>query len=193
MILLIDNYDSFSYNLVQLAGALVPHIRVARNDALTVEDIRALGPTHLILSPGPGYPAAAGICEQAAMELAGELPILGVCLGHQAICEAFGATIAPAAKLVHGKQSAIHIANGSAVFRGLPPVIQAGRYHSLAAVRGTLPDQLRVIAEDDTGEVMAVKHRDHEIYGLQFHPESILTPDGKRILENFLRIGGEAI
>lgn len=192
MILLIDNFDSFSYNLVQLAGAIDQDIQVVRNNAITVEGIRSLHPTHLILSPGPGYPARAGVCEEAAKALTGKLPILGVCLGHQAICEAFGAQIAPASRLIHGKQSAIHIANGSAVFQGLPPIIQAGRYHSLSAVRGTLPDELRVIAEDDAGEVMAVKHRDHETYGLQFHPESILTPDGAQIMANFLRIGREA-
>lgn len=192
MILLIDNYDSFSYNLVQLAGAVTGDIRVVRNDKITVEEIRSLRPSHLLLSPGPGYPAQAGICEEAVKSLAGSLPILGVCLGHQAICEAFGAVIAPAARLLHGKQSAVHIANGSAIFRGLPPVIQAARYHSLAAMRDTLPDELRVIAEDGGGEVMAVKHRDYEVYGLQFHPESILTPQGAAIMENFLKIGGEA-
>lgn len=192
MILLIDNYDSFSYNLVQLAGAVTGDIRVVRNDKITVEEIRTLNPSHLLLSPGPGYPAQAGICEEAVKSLAGSLPVLGVCLGHQAICEAFGAVIAPAAHLLHGKQSAVHIANGSAIFRGLPPVIQAARYHSLAAMRDTLPDELRVIAEDGGGEVMAVKHRDYDVYGLQFHPESILTPEGAAIMENFLKIGGEA-
>ena len=188
MNLLIDNYDSFSYNLVQLVGSLDPDIRVVRNDEVTVDEILRMHPDHLILSPGPGRPAESGICEQAVQELAGVMPILGVCLGHQAICEAYGAVICRAEQLMHGKQSAIHIANGSAVFRGLSPLIRGARYHSLLARRDSLPDELLVTAEDDAGEVMAVKHRDHEIYGLQFHPESILTPDGREILKNFLSL-----
>lgn len=190
MVLILDNYDSFSYNLYQLAGSICPDIQVVRNDALTVEQIRALSPSHLILSPGPGYPQNAGVCEEAVQTFKGEIPILGVCLGHQAICEAFGAQILPAEQLMHGKASTIHIANGSAIFKGLPPMISAARYHSLVARRGSLPDELLVIAEDDKGEVMAVKHRDYEIYGVQFHPESILTPQGTVIMENFLQIGG---
>jgi anthranilate synthase component 2 len=188
MVLLIDNYDSFSYNLVQLVGAIGNEIRVIRNDELTVEEIRALKPSHIILSPGPGYPKDAGVCERVIYELKGEIPILGVCLGHQAICEVFGATIAHARHLMHGKQSNIHIANGAIIFHGLAPMIQAARYHSLAAKRDTLPDELLVIAEDDDGEIMAVQHRDYEIYGLQFHPESILTPQGEAIMRNFLKI-----
>jgi anthranilate synthase component II len=190
MIVIIDNYDSFTYNLVQLAGSINQDIRVIRNDELTVEDIRALHPSHLILSPGPGYPKDAGVCEQVIREMKAELPILGVCLGHQAICEVFGAKITHAKQLMHGKQSSIHIANGSAVFKGLPPIIPAARYHSLIAERESLTDELLVIAEDDSGEVMAVKHRNYETYGLQFHPESILTPKGSIILQNFLNIGG---
>lgn len=191
MILLIDNYDSFSYNLVQLAGSLGENIRVIRNDEMTVEEIRALQPSHIIISPGPGYPKDAGVCEDVIAIMKGELPILGVCLGHQAICEVFGAEITLAKRLMHGKQSSIHIANGSRVFHGLPPIIKAARYHSLIAKKDTLPDELFVIAEDDDGEIMAVKHRNYEIYGLQFHPESILTPQGKTIMENFLQIGRE--
>ena len=190
MILLIDNYDSFSYNLVQLAGAIQPNIRVVRNNAITAEEVKALKPSHIILSPGPGFPKDAGICEDVVRLCKGEIPILGICLGHQAICEEFGATICHAAQLMHGKKSSIHIANGSAVFRGLPPMIEAARYHSLIAKRSTLPDALLVIAEDAAGEVMAVKHRDYEVYGLQFHPESVLTAQGNRIMENFLAIGG---
>ena len=190
MILMIDNYDSFTYNLVQLAGSINPDIKVIRNDEMTVEEIRSLHPSHLILSPGPGFPKDAGICEQVICEMKAEVPILGVCLGHQAICEVFGAKITHAKQLMHGKQSNIHIANGSAVFKGLPPIIPAARYHSLIAERESLTDELLVIAEDDSGEVMAVKHRDYEIYGLQFHPESILTPKGSIILQNFLNIGG---
>lgn len=188
MILLIDNYDSFSYNLVQLAGSINPNIRVVRNDELTVEEIRALKPSHIILSPGPGYPKDAGVCEQAVTEMKGEVPILGVCLGHQGICESFGAKITLAKHLMHGKQSNIHIANGSIIFHGLAPVIQAARYHSLIAKKDTLPDELQVIAEDDDGEIMAVQHRHYDIYGLQFHPESILTPLGETIMRNFLKI-----
>ena len=193
MILLIDNYDSFTYNLVQLAGSIGAKMMVIRNDELTVEQIRGLGATHIILSPGPGYPKAAGVCEELIDQLKGEIPILGVCLGHQAICEVFGAQITLAKRLMHGKQSNIHIANGARVFHGLPPIIQAARYHSLIARRDTLPDDLLVIAEDEEDEVMAVKHRNYEIYGLQFHPESILTPLGEVIMRNFIEIGGEVI
>lgn len=193
MVLIIDNYDSFSYNLVQLAGSICPDVRAVRNDQITVEEIRQLHPTHLILSPGPGYPKDAGICKEAVATLKGELPILGVCLGHQAICEVFGSTITRASRLMHGKAGEVHIANGSPIFRGLPPVITAARYHSLIAARETLPDELLVIAEDAQGEVMGVKHRDADLYGLQFHPESILTPRGRVMMENFLKMGGEAV
>lgn len=188
MILMIDNYDSFTYNLVQLAGSINPDIRVIRNDEMTVDEIRKLKPTHMILSPGPGYPKDAGVCEQVVKEMKEEVPILGVCLGHQGICEAFGAKITLAKHLMHGKKSDIHIANGSLIFHGLPPVIQAARYHSLIARKETLPDELLVIAEDEEGEVMAVQHRNYNIYGLQFHPESILTPQGETIMRNFLNI-----
>ena len=190
MILIIDNYDSFTYNLYQIAGVLTPDIKVAYNDKITIAEIESLSPSHIIISPGPGRPKAAGICEDVVCSFAGKIPILGICLGHQAICEAYGATISYAKTLMHGKKSMVHIANGNPVFRGLPPLLEAGRYHSLAAERGTLPDELLVIAETDDGEVMGVKHRDFDIFGLQFHPESILTPNGGRIIENFLRIGG---
>lgn len=190
MVLMIDNYDSFTYNLCQLAGEITPDIRVVYNDRVTAAEIDALSPTHIIISPGPGRPKDAGICEEVIRRFAGQLPILGICLGHQALCEAFGAEITYAKQLMHGKQSLIHIANGNPVFRGLPPLLEAGRYHSLAARRGTLPDELLVIAETDDGEVMGVKHRDFDLFGLQFHPESILTPGGGAILENFLQIGG---
>jgi len=190
MILLIDNYDSFSYNLVQLAGGLHDDIQVIRNDELTVDQIKKLNPTHIIVSPGPGYPIDAGVCEQVIEQLKGLVPILGVCLGHQGICEVFGASIVLAKRLMHGKQSNIHIDNNSSIFKGLPSEIKAARYHSLIAKKDTLPAKLLVIAEDDDGEVMAVKHKDYEIYGLQFHPESILTPQGVIIMKNFLQIGG---
>lgn len=192
MIVLIDNYDSFSYNLYQMIGALQPDIRVIRNDEMTPGQVAGLHPSHIIISPGPGRPAQAGISEDLIRLCAPKTPILGVCLGHQAICEVFGATIGYAATLMHGKQSNIHIANGNPIFRGLPPVLPAARYHSLAAVRSTLPDELLVIAECDDGELMGIKHRDYDVYGLQFHPESILTPRGGVILENFIRLGGKA-
>lgn len=188
MVLLIDNYDSFSYNLVQLVGSIGADIKVIRNDEKTIDEIRELNPAHIIISPGPGYPKDAGIIEEVIAKLKGEVPILGVCLGHQAISETFGAEITLAKQLMHGKQSSIHIANGARIFHGLAPVIQAARYHSLIAKKETLPDDLLVIAEDDTGEVMAVKHRNYEIYGVQFHPESILTPQGETIIRNFLKI-----
>ena len=189
MILLIDNYDSFSYNLVQMIGSIDPDIRVVRNDRITIEDIKEMSPSHLVLSPGPGYPKDAGILEQAVRDLKGRMPILGVCLGHQGICEAFGGTISHARKLMHGKQSSIEVNNQSPLFKGLAPRIQAARYHSLAAEEGNLPGELEIIAKDsEEGEVMAVQHREYPVYGLQFHPESILTPDGKQILGNFLSL-----
>jgi anthranilate synthase component 2 len=187
--LIIDNYDSFTFNLYQLAGVIDPDIRVVKNDELTAAEIRALAPSRIIISPGPGRPRDAGVCEEVITELGAGIPILGVCLGHQAICEAFGAEITYARRLMHGKASHIHVANGSPIFRGLPPIIKAARYHSLAAARGTMPDELLITAEDDAGEVMGVKHRDRDIYGVQFHPESILTENGAIIMKNFLSIG----
>lgn len=190
MILLIDNYDSFSYNLYQFVGEINTNIKVIKNNELTVEEVKELNPSHLIISPGPGHPRDAGICEEVVEKLKGVLPILGVCLGHQGICEAFGGEITYAKKLIHGKSSDIHIANGSPIFKGLPPLIKAARYHSLCVKRESLPDELLVIAEDDNGEVMGVKHSNYDIYGVQFHPESILTENGKVIIENFLNLGG---
>jgi anthranilate synthase component 2 len=187
MILLIDNYDSFSYNLYQLVGQIDPDIRVIRNDELTLEEIRDLKPDRIILSPGPGFPKDAGICVEAARELGKEIPLLGVCLGHQAICEAFGATVSYARELMHGKQSDIQIDTNCKLFKGLPDVIPAARYHSLAAIRETIPDCLQITAETTDGEIMAVMHREYPIYGVQFHPESILTPDGYKILKNFIQ------
>jgi anthranilate synthase/phosphoribosyltransferase len=187
MILLIDNYDSFSYNLYQLIGSIDPDIRVVRNDQLTVEQVGALAPDYIILSPGPGKPSDAGICEDVIRTYAGKIPMLGVCLGHQAICEVFGATVSYAKELMHGKQSAVTVDTGCPIFAGLPQTIQAARYHSLAAVADTIPDTLQVVATTADGEVMAVQHRDYPVYGLQFHPESILTPMGDIILKNFLK------
>ena len=185
MILLIDNYDSFSYNLVQLIGEINPDIKVIRNDESTLEEIQTWNPSHIILSPGPGYPKDAGICEEVIEKLGGKIPILGVCLGHQAICEVFGATICHAKQLMHGKKSNVKIDNADPIFKGLPERIDVARYHSLIADIDTMPEELKVISVDDNQEVMAVRHRKKTIYGLQFHPESILTPNGRAILNNF--------
>ena len=186
MILLIDNYDSFSYNLYQLIGELNPDIHVVRNDALTVTEIAALGPERIVISPGPGRPADAGICESVVQELGGQIPILGVCLGEQAICEAYGAVVDYAHRLMHGKQSIAALDRTSPIFAELPEQIPVARYHSLAVRPETLPPELRVIATAEDGEVMAVEDRKRRVYGLQFHPESIMTPDGRKILQNFL-------
>ena len=188
MILLIDNYDSFSYNLYQLVGTLNTDIKVIRNDEMTIDEIKNMKPTHIILSPGPGFPKDAGICIEAAKELGKDIPLLGVCLGHQSICEAFGATVSYAKKLMHGKQSDVEIDTGCPIFTGMKPVIKAARYHSLAAMEDTMPDCLKITARTDDGEIMAVMHRQYPIYGVQFHPESILTPDGIDILRNFLEM-----
>ena len=186
MILLIDNYDSFSYNLYQLIGSIRDDIKVIRNDEMSVEDIRGMAPEYIFLSPGPGKPSDAGICVELVKKLAGEIPILGVCLGHQAICEAFGATVSYAKKLMHGKTSMATLDNDSILFKGMEDKIQVARYHSLAAIRDTLPACLKVVAETEDGEIMAVEHEKYPVYGLQFHPESVLTPRGKSIIENFL-------
>lgn len=191
MILLIDNYDSFTYNLYQLTAGINPDVKVVRNDALTVAEIEALHPSHILLSPGPGYPKDAGVCEDVIAHFAGKVPILGVCLGHQAICEVFGATVAHAKKLMHGKKSRIRVSAEDALFAELPDTIDAARYHSLAAVCDTIPSDLIVIAQDDElGEVMAVRHARFAVYGVQFHPESVLTPQGDIILKNFLGLEG---
>ncbi|SEF75435.1 glutamine amidotransferase of anthranilate synthase or aminodeoxychorismate synthase [Eubacterium ruminantium] len=228
MILLIDNYDSFSYNLYQLIGSINPDIKVIRNDEMTVEEIKEMAPSHIILSPGPGKPSDAGICEEVVRQLAGKIPILGVCLGHQAICEVYGANVTYAKRLMHGKQSictledddifdgvgsrAAEIADYGSLIGTSGTIKESGaskngaagrtqgnendkkrklrvaRYHSLAAKEEGFPEELKVIAvADDDGEIMAVRHRDYVVYGLQFHPESILTPEGMMILTNFLR------
>lgn len=186
MILLIDNYDSFSYNLVQLIGSINPDIKVIRNDELTCEQIEALNPERIVISPGPGRPCDAGVCEQAIDYFKGKVPILGVCLGHQAICETFGAKIVYAKELFHGKQSTAEVDKDSVMFKGLPDKVVVARYHSLAAEEESMPECLRIVARTDDGEIMAVEHRDYPIYGLQFHPESIMTPDGMVMLKNFL-------
>lgn len=194
MILLIDNYDSFSYNLVQLLGGICEEkaeaveVKVIRNDECSISEIRKMKPTHIVLSPGPGRPKDAGICEELVLSMKGSAKILGVCLGHQGICEAFGATIGYAKCLMHGKQSEVSIAVKGKLFDGIPNHIMVARYHSLAVEEASLPKELKVIAYTTDGEVMAVKHMDYEIYGLQFHPESVLTPLGSKILQNFLEV-----
>jgi len=188
MTLLIDNYDSFSYNLYQYIGAIHEDIKIVRNDECTAAQIRGFNPKHIIISPGPGKPSDAGVCINAIKELYKEIPILGICLGHQAIFEAFGGTVSYASKLMHGKASKVNVDAKSPLFKGLPPVIQAGRYHSLAGVESTLPDTLKITAWTDDGEIMAVCHKERHVYGVQFHPESILTPNGNIIIENFLAL-----
>lgn len=187
MILLIDNYDSFSYNLYQLIGEIEPDIKVIRNDELTIEEIKELKPERIILSPGPGRPENAGIIIDVVKKLGQDFPILGVCLGHQAICAAFGAEITYAKRLMHGKQSDVKFDAESPIFKDCPETAKVARYHSLAANSATLPDCLKVTAETEDGEVMAVQHKKYNIFGLQFHPESIMTPDGKTMLKNFIK------
>lgn len=187
MILLIDNYDSFTYNLVQELGTLEKEICTVRNDQISIEEIRQLAPSHLVLSPGPGYPKDAGICEEVIRSFQGQIPILGICLGHQAICEVYGAKIAPAEELMHGKKSRILLDSSCLIFHGLGRETGAARYHSLAAVKETIPEELKITALSEAGEAMAVAHREYPVYGLQFHPESILTEKGMTMLENFLK------
>ena len=186
MILLIDNYDSFSYNLYQLIGSMEPDIKVVRNDELTVEQMDALGPELIVLSPGPGRPEDAGVCVDAVKRLGGKYPILGICLGHQAICLAYGAVVTYAKTMMHGKQSAISIEGNDPVFKGLPDTVPVARYHSLAADPETIPDSLIVTSRADDGEIMSVMSKDGKVHGLQFHPESIMTPDGPRMMKNIL-------
>lgn len=186
MILLIDNYDSFSYNLYQLIGAIDPDIRVVRNDELTVDEVAALAPEAIVLSPGPGRPEDAGICEAVVRELGATTPILGVCLGHQAIVQAYGGMVGYARQLMHGKVSPCEAEPDSMLFAGLPTEFPVGRYHSLAAEADTLPPALHVTARTADGEVMAVEHETHPVFGMQFHPESIMTPDGGAMISNFL-------
>lgn len=187
MIVLVDNYDSFSYNLYQLIGSVDPDVRVVRNDALSVGELAAQDPLAIVLSPGPGRPADAGICEQVVRELGPHVPILGVCLGHQAIVEACGGVVTYARELMHGKSSLIETDPSSVLFAGLDGHLAVGRYHSLAADAHAMPACLRVTARADDGEVMAVEHMTQPTFGVQFHPESIMTPDGRAMVENFLR------
>lgn len=186
MILLIDNYDSFSYNLYQMIGEINPDIKVIRNDEMTVEEIKALHPERIILSPGPGRPEDAGVIIEVVKTLGKEIPILGVCLGHQAICAAFGAVVTYAKELMHGKQSNVKFEAECSLFDKFPQIAPVARYHSLAADASTIPEELKITAYTTDGEVMAVCHKEYPIYGVQFHPESIMTPDGKTMLKNFI-------
>ena len=189
MILVIDNYDSFTYNLVQYLGELGAEVVVRRNDAVTVSEIEGLAPSAIVLSPGPCAPAQAGVTVDVIRALGERIPTLGVCLGHQAIGEAYGGRVVRAARAVHGKTSRI-AHDGTDLFAGLPSPLEVGRYHSLVVERATMPDSLRVVATsvDDPSEIHAVRHVTHPVWGVQFHPESVLTPDGKQLLRNFLSL-----
>lgn len=190
MILIIDNYDSFSYNLEQAIGVFTTDVKVVRNDEITLEQAKELQPSAIVLSSGSCSTADTGICKELIGEFAGKCPILGVSLGHQIICEFFDSKIIPV-KPIHGKATNLHIANGSPIFKGLPPLITGGRYHSTAVERDNHPDDILVIAEDNDGIIMAIKHRKFDIFGVQFQLESILTPDGQTIIENFINMGGK--
>ena len=189
MILLLDNYDSFTYNLFQMVGGIESDLKVVRNDAMTVDEIRKLNPDGIIISPGPGRPEDSGVCPEVIRDLKGEFPILGVCLGEQAICMVYGATVSYAKQLMHGKQSDTKIDTDCPLFKDLPEVIKVARYHSLAVVEETLKDtDLKVCGITNDGEVMAVEDRANLVYGVQFHPESIMTPEGEKILRNFIEL-----
>jgi anthranilate synthase/aminodeoxychorismate synthase-like glutamine amidotransferase len=185
MLLVIDNYDSFTYNLVQYFGELGAEMKVIRNDELSVEEIGALAPEKIVISPGPCTPSEAGVSVEVVKHFGGKIPILGVCLGHQSIAQAFGGDVVRAERLMHGKTSMMHHA-GESVFRGLPQPFEATRYHSLIVKKETLPECLEVTAWTEEGEIMGLKHKEFEIHGVQFHPESILTAEGKNLLGNFL-------
>jgi len=186
-ILLIDNYDSFTYNLVQAFLVLGADVDVLRNDEISVDEARALDPTHLVISPGPGRPDDAGVSLQMIGAFAGHIPVLGVCLGHQSIVQHFGGKVIAAKSLMHGKTSLVEH-DGKGLFAGLPNPFEAGRYHSLAAESSSLPDVLEVTARTAEGEIMGVRHTGYNVVGVQFHPESVLTPDGPDLLDNFLRL-----
>jgi anthranilate synthase/aminodeoxychorismate synthase-like glutamine amidotransferase len=187
MILMIDNYDSFTYNLVQYLEEIGTPVQVVRNDVMTVAELEALSPGGLVISPGPGGPDDAGVSLEAITHFSGRLPVLGVCLGHQSIAQAFGGTIIGAQRLMHGKTSVV-TADGQGIFKGVTKPFQAMRYHSLAVERKSLPDCLVVTAESEDGEIMGIRHKEHATEGIQFHPESIMTTIGKRLLRNFVNL-----
>ena len=189
MILLIDNYDSFSYNLYQLIGGVNPDIKVIRNDEMTLSEIENLKPEIIVISPGPGKPADAGICVEAVKYFKGKIPVFGVCLGHQSICEAYGATVSYASRLMHGKTSTVKIDGSSKLYKGMDDEnseILVARYHSLSVIEDTLPEELVVTGRADDGEIMSVEDPVNQVYGVQYHPESVLTPRGKEIIRNLL-------
>lgn len=190
MIYMIDNYDSFTYNLVQYLKILGADVRVARNDAITVEEVAQARPKGIVISPGPKAPEDAGISVPLIKAMGADTPILGVCLGHQSICVAYGGKVGRAQRLMHGKTSEV-TSDGLGVYAGLPSPFTAMRYHSLAALPDTVPDCLIVTARSEDGEIMGLRHRQYLVEGIQFHPESIMTPVGKRLLRNFLTIAGE--
>ncbi len=190
-LLLIDNYDSFTYNLVQAFLVLGADVRVHRNDRITIAEAQAIAPTHLCVSPGPGTPAGAGVSTEMIGHFSGRIPVLGVCLGHQAIVEAFGGAVVRAGRLMHGKTSRV-MHDGHGLFAGFAEPFEAGRYHSLIAERDSLPESLQVTAWTEEGEIMGVRHRELAVEGVQFHPESILTPEGPRLMAAFLAQGEAA-
>ena len=187
MILLIDNYDSFTYNVYQYVGIFNPDIKVVRNDKITIEEIRKMDPERILLSPGPKSPKEAGICMDVVKNFTGVKPILGICLGHQCIGEALGGTVSYAKALFHGKQSEI-THTGTGIFAGITSPVKVARYHSLAVQMDDLPECLTVMAQTKDGEIMAMQHKEYPVFGLQFHPESVMTPDGKTMIENFMKV-----
>ena len=193
MILLIDNYDSFVYNLYQFLAVEDPDVRLVRNDRITPEEALSMEPDAIVISPGPGKPSDAGVCIELIRQLKGRIPILGVCLGHQAIGEAFGATVTYASRLMHGKTSLLTDVADDIIFKGIKKPAQVARYHSLSVQESTLPQELEVTARSDDGEIMAMRHREYLIYGLQFHPESVMTPEGSAMIRNFLEAAGTAV
>ena len=193
MILLIDNYDSFVYNLYQFISVEDPDVRLVRNDRITPEEVLDMKPDAIVISPGPGKPSDAGVCIELIRQLKGRIPILGVCLGHQAIGEAFGATVTHASRLMHGKTSLLTDVADDIIFKGIKKPVQVARYHSLSVQESTLPEELEVTARSDDGELMAMRHREYPIYGLQFHPESVMTPEGSAMIRNFLEAAGTAV
>ena len=193
MILLVDNYDSFVYNLYQFISVEDPDVRLVRNDRITPEEALSMEPDAIVISPGPGKPSDAGVCIELIRQLKGRIPILGVCLGHQAIGEAFGATVTHASRLMHGKTSLLTDVADDIIFKGIKKPVQVARYHSLSVQESTLPEELEVTARSDDGELMAMRHREYPIYGLQFHPESVMTPDGSAMIRNFLEAAGTVV
>ena len=193
MILLIDNYDSFVHNLYQFLAVEDPDVRLVRNDRITPQEALAMEPDAIVISPGPGRPTDAGVCIGLIRQLKGRIPILGVCLGHQAIGEAFGATVTHASRLMHGKTSLLTDVADDIIFKGIKKPVQVARYHSLSVQESTLPEELEVTARSDDGEIMAMRHREYPIYGLQFHPESVMTPEGSAMIRNFLEAAGTAV